>query len=37
MPEVVLELEPGGDVRVVVELRHEDLVAAAERAGERSA
>ena len=33
-PEVVLELEPGGDVRVVVELRHEHLVAARERSGE---
>ena len=34
-PEVVRELEPGSDVPVVVELRHDHLVALAERARER--
>ena len=36
-PEVVLELEPRRDVRVVVEPRHEHLVAARELARQRSA
>ncbi len=33
--QVALELEPGGHVRVVVEPRHQDLVAGRQRAGER--
>ena len=35
--EIVRELEPGGDVRVVIERRHHDLVALAQRAREGAA